>query len=251
MKILFSLAISVVLCGGLYIALKFMKAKQIQRENKMLNAYMESLQSFCDEIQKRIEAIRKYRHDLKGYIQTLEALVGAENENETVRQYLEEQNKKHSQLKTFEFCSDEFINTVIGLKQEECMKNGIPVNFNINDGDYSGIEEIDKVCLIINLLDNAIEATQRLYLNEMHEIKMEMRSDGDSVTIYIENALAKNEKFSFITTKADKHNHGLGTAIIKQVIDKYNGTRNTVIDKENCILKDEICLACRQEVKAV
>ncbi len=251
MDILISLAISIILCGALYIALKFMKAKQIERENQMLGAYMESLQSFCREIQKRIEAIRKYRHDLMGYIQTLEALLGEENEDETVRLYLEKQNKKHQQLKTFEFCSDEFINTVIGLKQQECEKNGIPVSFNISDGDYSGIEEIDKVCLIINLLDNAIEATKRLHLREMPEIKMEMRSDGEQVTVYIENALAKNEKFSFITSKADKFNHGLGTAIIKQVIDKYNGIRNTVIDKENCVLKDEIRLLCKQEVQAV
>ncbi len=245
MDILISLIISAIICGGLYIALKFMKAKQIERENQMLGAYMDSLQSFCNEIQKQIEAIRKYRHDLKGYIQTLEALLGAENENETIRQYLEEQNEKHQQLKMFEFCSDEFINTVIGLKQQECEKNGIPVSFNISDGDYSGIEEIDKVCLIINLLDNAIEATQRLHLKNMPEIKMEMRTNGDKVMIHIENALASNEKFSFITSKADKFNHGLGTAIIKQVIDKYNGIRNTVIDKENCVLKDEIRLSCK------
>lgn len=242
MNFLVSLMISIILCGALYIALKFMKAKQLKRENKMLGAYMESLEGFCTEINKRIDAIRKYRHDLKGYIQTLEAILATEQPDEEVVKFISEQNDRCYKLKEFEFCSDEFINTVISLKAEECEKNGIPVRFNIEEGDYSKVEEIDKVCLIINLLDNAIEATQKLGLKQNPEIIMEMHCNDKCVTISLQNTIVKNAKITFRTTKKDAQNHGLGTAIIRQVVEKYNGTRNTMIDKEKGVLKDEICL---------
>ena len=68
--------ISIVIFGVVFIALKFLRTKQIERENHMLEAYMESLENFCNEMQQKIEATRRYRHDLKGYIQTLETLLG-------------------------------------------------------------------------------------------------------------------------------------------------------------------------------
>ena len=50
--------ISVAIFGGLFLVLKFLKAKQIERENRMLEAYMESIEIFCNEMQQRIEATR-------------------------------------------------------------------------------------------------------------------------------------------------------------------------------------------------
>lgn len=240
-----------VIFGGLFLALKFLKAKQIERENRMLEVYMESLESFCNEMQQRIEATRRYRHDLRGYIQTLEALLGTNSENEEVKQYIEEQKKKHSELKTSELCSDDFIDTIVRVKRDECERKGISLEVNISDGDYSGMEEMDKVCLITNLLDNAIEATERLSQKELPKIYIKMEVRNNQMGIYMENGLAKDEEFSFHTKKLDKRNHGLGTVIIQQVLDKYDGARSLAVDKEHHLLKDELWLTLKQEEAAV
>lgn len=142
--------ISLVIFGALFIALKLLKTKQIERENRILEAYMESLENFCNEMQQKIEVTRRYRHDLKGYIQTLEALLGADSQNEVVKQYIEEQKKKHSQLSASVLCGDEIIDAIIGMKEKECAKKEIRLRVEILDGDYSGMEELDKVCLITN-----------------------------------------------------------------------------------------------------
>lgn len=247
METAFIWILSIIVLFGFHLVLKYLKAKQRQQENKRMEAYMKSLEIFCEEIGHRIEATRRYRHDLKGYIQTLEVLLGTDNESETIRQYVEEQTRKHSKLTVSEFCSDEFLNTIICVKKEECEQKGISFQVTIADHDYSGMEEMDKVCLIINLLDNAIEATERLHQKEVPEIRIEIEMDGNLMRIYLENALDKNEEFSFKTKKSDKRNHGLGTAIILQVLDKYDGKRNTVVDKEQHLLKDEICLTLKRE----
>lgn len=203
---------------------------------------MHSLEIFCDEIGQRVEATRRYRHDLKGYIQMLEALLETDGQNEVIRRYVEEQREKQLELKN----SDEFIYTIIHVKQEECERKGIPFQFCIADGDYSGMEGMDKVCLLVNLLDNAIEATERLKQGSFPEIRLELKIDDDKIKIYLENALVENEEFSFLTKKSDKANHGLGTKIIQQVLDKYDGVRHTVADKEHQILKDELSLTLKR-----
>lgn len=239
--------ISLVIFGCVFIALKVIKTKQIERENCMLETYMKALEDFCNEMQQKIEATRRYRHDLKGYIQTLEALLGADSKNEVVKQYIEEQKKKHSQLKNCVLCEDEMIDAILRIKQEECSSKNICFNVEISDGDYSGMEEIDKVCLITNLVDNAIEATERMEDIKRPVIYLKMEVYDGQLRIYQENGLAKGEEFSFRTKKADKYYHGLGTAIIEQVLKKYAGTRTFVVDKERHVLQDELCLTMKRE----
>jgi len=242
--------ISIVIFGGLFIVLKFLKTKQIKQENCMLEAYMKALKDFCNEMQQKIEATRRYRHDLKGYIQTLEALLDADSENEVVKQYIEEQKGKHSQLKNSALCEDEMLDAILRIKQEECSQKGICLNVEISDGDYSGMEEMDKVCLITNLLDNAIEATERLGNGKRPDIYLKMEVHDGQLRIYQENGLVKNEEFSFHTKKADKYYHGLGTAIIEQVLKKYGGTRSLVVDKKRHVLQDELCLTMKKGATA-
>ena len=239
--------ISLTIFGIVFIELRFLKTKQIELENHLFEAYMESLETFCNEMQEKIEATRRYRHDLKGYIQTLETLLGTNNENKVVKQYIEDQKKKHSELRASVFCQDELIDAMIRMKRDECEQKGIFLKVDILDGDYSGMEEMDKVCLITNLLDNAIEATERLESEKRPDIYLKVEVCGNQMRIYQENGLAKAEAFSFRTQKADKYNHGLGTAIIKQVLKKYDGTRNLVVDRERHILQDELCLTLKRE----
>ena len=233
--------------GCIFIALRVLQTKQIERQNHMLEAYMKAMENFCNEMQQKIEATRRYRHDLKGYIQTLEALLGADSENEVVKQYIEEQKEKHSQLKNTVLCGDEMIDAIICMKKEECSQKEIPLNVEIVDGNYSGMEEMDKVCLITNLLDNAIEATERLESGKRPGIYLKMEVCDGQMRIYQENGLVKDEEFSLHTRKADKYKHGLGTAIIEQVLKKYDGTRNLMVDKERHILQDELCLTMKKE----
>ena len=241
--------ISLVIFGCVFIALKVIKMKQIERENCMLETYMRALEDFCNEMQQEVEATRRYRHDLKGYIQTLEALLGEDSKNEVVKQYIEEQKEKHSQLKNSMLCEDEMIDAILRIKKSECSQKGICLNVEISEGDYSGMEEMDKVCLITNLIDNAIEATERIDKIKRQAIYLKIEVDDGQMRIYQENGLVQDEEFSFRTKKADKYYHGLGTAIIEQVLQKYAGTRTLVIDKNRHVLQDKLCLTMNKGEK--
>lgn len=243
--------LSIIIFGVLYLALKFLKAKQVAKENKMMEAYMQSLEIFCEKIKRRVEATRRYRHDLKSYIQMLEALLEANSQNSIIRQYVEEQREKHLELKQAQVCSDDFINTILCVKQEECRRKEIDLRVHIVDEDYSGIDAMDRICLFVNLLDNAIEETERLPHKDEFPISIHVEVADNQMLISMENGLEKNKEFSFHTKKADKDNHGIGTRIIQQVLEKYNGTRNIVIDYKHHLVKDKISLTLKREEEAV
>lgn len=220
---------------------KYMRAKQIASENKILENYMESLTMLCEDMERKLEATRKYRHDLVGYIQTLESLLGEAKQSKEIKQYIDEEKRKYVSYRIQESSGDEFLDSIIKMKHEECEKKGFVLDAEVEEGNYSGMEAIDKVCLFINLLGNAIEATQRLSEKERAKILLRVKESEGKLYIYMENATTE-ELFSFRTKKLDAENHGLGTAIIQQVLEKYRGTRNFQVDKKTHLVKDEICL---------
>lgn len=49
--------------------------RRLKRENNYIRNYMQSMDELYNEIRNRIEAVRRYRHDLAKHIQTLENLI--------------------------------------------------------------------------------------------------------------------------------------------------------------------------------
>ena len=92
----------------------------------------------------------------------------------------------------------------------------------------SGIHVKDICSLFGNILDNAIEATQQVRIEERRLINLSVRQHKGFIIIecenYSENKL-EIEKGRTLpgTTKGDKIRHGFGLKSIQKVAEKYNG----------------------------
>lgn len=93
-------------------------------------------------------------------------------------------------------------------------------------GDLTDIKESDLVCLIGNILDNAIEAIQALKVKTNKRIELLfMKQNSNRIFICknsIEKSVLDNNK-DLKTTKKSKEVHGLGTKIIAKIVSEYNG----------------------------
>ena len=83
------------------------------------------------------------------------------------------------------------------------------------------------LCLILgNLLENAIEATQKV--NGKRYIKIRMKYDKDNLLLFMTNNyeghLLKSKNGKLKSTKLDTVNHGIGLPSIYRVVAKYHGT---------------------------
>ena len=81
---------------------------------------------------------------------------------------------------------------------------------------------MDLVVLLANCLDNAIEAVEQLPENKT--IKLVISDHNDAISVFIENTYLETEKNSlFITSKANKQEHGYGLQNMRRTVEKYSG----------------------------
>ena len=115
------------------------------------------------------------------------------------------------------------------------------------DGVIAGglnLEPLDICSIFSNALDNAIEATTPLPLDEKH-IKMKIKGTDKLWLIQITNPVAKDINTQRLfnngyTTKKDKSHHGIGTFNIKRGVEKYGGAVQAKC--KDCMLTLEIVL---------
>ena len=216
--------------------LKMIKVNEIEQENQLIQTYMNSMQSFYTMIQNRIEMTRRYRHDLAKHIQTLEVLTHQEQIGD-VEEYMDGLKVQYQQLKSEEFTADEVINTVISIKKQQCTEKGIPLELEISGEDYSTLSDIDKVGLLYNLLDNAVEASERAGEGNRTGISLKMGKENDQIFIRVQNYVSPDEEIKFETYKEEKEDHGIGMKIIEYLVQKYHGKSEVEIDgKENLFI---------------
>lgn len=190
----------------LLLTVKVMQIRKHEQENQMMQSYMESLQEFYGIVQERIEAARRYRHDLAKHIQTLEMM-----QQEGM---------------------EELINCIVSIKREECEQKNIPFCEQIAREDYSDMREVDMAGLLYNLLDNAIEADARIPREKEHGIMLFMGKKEGKVWIELDNRICSGEEITFRTSKEDETEHGLGTKIIDSIVEKYHGRKEISVEGE-------------------
>ena len=91
---------------------------------------------------------------------------------------------------------------------------------------HNEIEEIEMCIVLGNLLDNSIEACEKIPTGYERTIQLKIIQVEEYLSIYIKNSIfdgIKLEEDKIQTTKADKLFHGFGLENINEIVDKYNG----------------------------
>ena len=239
---LVTILLFVLLLVILAIAARVIKIREIEQDNQMMQSYMMSMQEFYVGIQHRIEATRRYRHDLAKHIQTLEALLEKRAEAGGMQEYMDDLKSRYAALKNQKFCRDEIVNSVLELKETQCLEKNILLEIRVEDRIYTGVQEADMVGLLYNLLDNAIEANEKIAERENRGIWFDLKKEDGKIFLKLKNRVIPGEKITFQTQKAKKEEHGIGTRIIESLIEKYNGSREVSGDEKQGILYDSIVL---------
>lgn len=96
---------------------------------------------------------------------------------------------------------------------------GITFIINAEVPKYCRISSMDFSSLLGNLLDNAIEASEK----EVHPfIEVNIKSVKEYLIINILNKYTESDSH-LETTKSEKHLHGIGIHSVKQTVKKYSG----------------------------
>lgn len=177
-----------------------------------------------ENIQENDRRYRRYLHDYKNQLGCIQGMLKAGYTEEAIG-YIEELGGSIRKGEDSVNTNHPVVNTVLNQKYLRAQEKGITLVMAVNDlsGLTMGREEI--VTLLVNLLDNAIEACEKLDGNKIIQFKM-MLEEGD-LTLSVRNpvkepAAVKGKRIR--TSKENKECHGFGMLNINAVIEKNHGT---------------------------
>lgn len=163
-------------------------------------------------------------HDIKNHIFVLEEIIKAKD-IKRAQEYIDGLRESGLEGKYIVRTGNIVINALLGEKGGQAKEKGIHFTVASDDMGGSFVEDQAWCVILSNLVDNAIEACQKLENEKFISITLENTPYG--INIIVENnykELMVNKEGELITTKKDKSDHGFGYQSVRRAIEKYKGT---------------------------
>lgn len=193
-------------------------AKSEYELNLLKNSVLEQTKHY-EELKFSQDEIRQMRHNMKSIcIATIAELKEGRTENalEQLQENIDIIEKSSKIIDT----GHPSIDSTIENKLNRCAELNIHTNISYQYKETININEIEIAVIVGNILDNAIEASQKVECYEK-EIWGSITVDKQNIIINIKNTAVSFNNLK--TSKADKKSHGYGLKSISHIAKKYNG----------------------------
>ena len=209
--------------GFYYMASLLEKESQMQKL-MLLHEQTQNQMNLYQSMKKRYDQQRRFSHDYKNQLNCIRGMIDSGQTKEAL-DYISGLTGSFRQSEMCVNTEHVVVNVMLNQKYQEASDKGIVMT--MVSGDLSGltISEEDIVTLLGNLLDNAIEACEKLSGNKVIQFKM-IIEEGQLV-LSIRNPVKDAVKIKdnrIVTSKRDKSQHGIGLMNVDSVIRKNNGT---------------------------
>jgi len=189
----------------------------IQMKNEILEQNYENFHGLY-------ENSRYIYHDFKNHMILLQNYLECGDFNKA-QKYLEGIVQPLEELSNYRYCDSQVMNLVLNLKGYEANQKGIRFWTEIESLPSEYIKESDLGIIFFNLLDNAIEACEKIETKDKW-IHITMKKKGQMLILKIENSIEKQilmKDGKYMTGKDNKAIHGLGLQSVKSLVEKYEG----------------------------
>lgn len=222
----------------IYLVNGMLKKIQLEKEVTALSAQRQAEQRYYEIAEKDMGEMEAIRCDFRNQLKHIYSLLEPGMHNKEVKEILEHssENLRSSSLKRY--CENAIVNAVLTIKIKAAWEKDIAVTSDCSIAENIGIEEIDLCSLFTNLMDNAMEACEKIQNSETRWISVKAGVRGGYLTVKMENPYVHDilrDKDRILTSKKDHRNHGYGLKLIKEIVDKYDG--NMEIDTQGSIFR--------------
>lgn len=223
----FLLTPKLVLASSVALILLFrqiVKDNKIKSQNELMRNKLDMQYAHYLSIQESHMKVRNLYHDINNHICFIDNL---KNNSKEVNEYVNNLKDEIKEFKSIYNTGNMILDIIINEKSELCTKKGIKFICDINFSKVNFIKPIDISSIFANILDNAIEACDKIHdenINKYIRIKgtitksfFVLKCENSKVNIITIN------KNRLLTDKRDKFIHGIGVQSIKSSLEKYKG----------------------------
>lgn len=195
-------------------------------ESKIVKLRTTMLEQNYLHLKLYFEDSRTLFHDYKAHITLLRRYL-SDGDIKKAHEYIERISEPILNLENQVNTGHETLDLIMNYKLAEVKEKQINLKYNISfiDSNSLEIEEGDLFVILYNLLDNAIEACEKITSGEKW-IELSIQNINKMFMISIKNSMQIRPYYKngiIISSKKDKHYHGIGMSSVKRLVDKYNG----------------------------
>lgn len=194
-----------------------------ERENII---FQEQIKAYEKQLALRIENDKKVhslQHDMKHHLKEISDMVMTYKDAE-ILEYIENMREYMSIEDSIVDTGNISVDGILNYKLAEAKRCGIAVHAHALFPDAVPISGFDMNVLFGNLLDNAIEASEKTD-NPYIELTVQYRQGCLHISIANKyNGFVCEESGKLISLKEQKSNHGYGLYGVEKIVEKYAGS---------------------------
>lgn len=250
---IFQKSVSVILLIMIPLLMKKDRESIYYVEQSIRNAHFLDMQLMAyNTYREAQEDTRAFRHDINNNLAIIATLM-QEKKYDEAEKYVKELNGNIAALSPKIITGDDMLDTLLLSKFSYIKNNNIEFSVKGVIAGGLGWKALDVCTVFSNLIDNAVEACQKIEDTKKRFIEINFRQAELQYIITIKNSvegtkdikrLNSNSKY---TTKEDAVNHGYGMMNVRNVIEKNNAMLQIKCDGE--VFETDI-IVVKQQVKA-
>lgn len=212
-----------ILGGTVSFVLTVKNAADTKSELSILSVKNELISENIQSMQESSTEIATMRHDMLRHLHMMLDL-SHEGDKERLENYLEELTKETENILPVKICSHPVVNAIVSRSLAKARKQDIQMDLHVEVPAGITVADNDLCTLLMNMLDNAIEAVSELDREKPH-IELTMHVRGRYLFVETLNpytgTLLKDEKTG-LPVSSKGAGHGYGMKAMSDVAKKYS-----------------------------
>ena len=210
---------------GFFVLFEKLQKFYAQANEKNMSKYQyDTMVKYMEQKSESEDIIKELSHNLKHNLSYWLELTVKKKYDTLLNEIQKYKGKIETQ--TLMDLGNDSANTIINEKFVLASRNGISFKINGIFEDAILISRTDFFILLGNLLDNAIEASQKVSIPQNRFIELTINKDGKFLYLDLTNSYSSEpmlEENKFLSSKINGKNHGIGTISINNIVKKHNG----------------------------
>lgn len=201
-----------------------------RRSEKELSEYIDVQRRGYERVVQKMETTREYRHDMRHHLAVIEGLA-KNGENDKIVEYTTNLNGSFEKLESTNYCKNSELNALLSEYIGRAESAGCKVTQSFMLPENFPFEEADVCLVLANIIDNAINACNKLPEEERYIKITAGYTDSHKLLIAVENPCRDPVEFGENGLPANSaenssEEHGIGLRSVKRITEKYNGFLN-------------------------
>ena len=194
-----------------------------RRSEKKLAAFQNAIvEQHYAEVENMYRKMREWRHDYHNHIQALATMLEQGN-TEKAREFLSEIHDTLTKVDTVLKTGNTMVDAILNSKISLMYAKEIRVDATAKVPPSLSVKDIDLCVIIGNLLDNAVEACEKLPENSRF-VRIYIAVKGNHLYLSFTNSAGKKQEKAGTLFRSTKGAHGgIGLSRVDSLVSQYGG----------------------------